>query len=214
MSNKELMDEYKLLAPVYDPLLHMVMHRLRKKVVQIVGHLKPEQIIDICCGTGNQLKYLKRQGYDNITGVDLSQSMLVQAGKGTSRVSCDQMDASAMDFEDNRFDLGIISFALHEKPFAVARQIINEASRVIQDEGHLIIVDYMFGGRSRLSARAAIHMVERMAGKDHYRYFRQYLQKGGPDHLLADYPVEEEYRYHGQATGIRVYALKKYGQYA
>ncbi|HKL37751.1 MAG TPA: methyltransferase domain-containing protein [Bacteroidales bacterium] len=208
------MDEYKLMAPVYDPLLHMVMHRVRKKVVQIVENLKPEQIIDICCGTGNQLKYLKRHGFDNIIGVDLSQSMLFQAGKGSAGVSCEQMDASAMNFEDNRFNLGIISFALHEKPFAVARQIIKEAARIIQNEGHLIIVDYMFDGHARMSARAAIHMVERMAGKDHYRSFRQYVKNGGPDHLLADYLVEEEYRFHGQATGIRVYSMEKYGQYA
>jgi demethylmenaquinone methyltransferase/2-methoxy-6-polyprenyl-1,4-benzoquinol methylase len=208
------MEEYKLLAPVYDPLLHLVMHRVRRKVVQIVQDLKAEQIIDICCGTGSQLKYLKRHGFDKIIGVDLSRSMLNQAEKGSSRVSCDQMDASAMNFRDNRFDLGIISFALHEKPFAVARQIVNEATRVVHNEGHLLVVDYMFDARARLSARSAIHVVERLAGKNHYKYFRQYLKNGGPDHLLPDYPVKEEYRFHGQATGIRVYTLEKYGQYA
>ena len=214
VKHRDPMDEYRLLAPVYDPLLHMVMHRVRRKVVQIVQQLKPEQIIDICCGTGNQLKYLKRHGFHNIIGVDLSRSMLDQAGRGSSRVPCDQMDASAMNFEDNRFDLGIISFALHEKPFAVARQIVDEAARVIHNQGHLIVVDYMFDGHARLSARTAIHVVERMAGRSHYRYFRQYLKNGGPNHLLSDYPVKEEYRFHGQATGIRVHSMEKYGQYA
>jgi len=208
------MDEYRLLAPLYDPLLHMVMHRVRKKVVDAVNNLPHQSILDICCGTGSQLKYLKRAGFTNITGVDISRSMLGQARKGKHQVPCNEQDASQMHFKDNSFELGIISFALHEKPEHVARKIISEARRVIHPRGHLIIVDYMFKERVRLPARMAIHIVERLAGKDHYRYFKQYLSYGGIDHFMDVSALKQEYRFHSNATGIRVYSMNKFGQYA
>lgn len=208
------MDEYKLLASLYDPLLHVVMHRVRRKVVDIVEALPHRNIIDICCGTGNQLKYLKRAGFSDITGVDISRSMLGQARKGKNKVPCDEQDASQMHYEDNTFELGIISFALHEKPEQAARKIISEAKRVIHPSGHLILVDYLFRGHVRVPARMTIHAVERMAGKDHYRYFKQYLSYGGMDHFMDASSLKNEYRFHSNATGIRVYAMNKYGQYA
>jgi len=208
------MDEYKRLAGVYDPLLHPVMHRLRNKVTSVVVDLQPDKVIDICCGTGNQLKYLKRRGLKNAVGVDISHAMLGQAQKGTEKVACDYQDASSMSFEDDFFDVGIISFALHEKPPAIARQIISEAERIIHTGGHLIIADYMFDHQVHLPAKTAIHVVERIAGRDHYRHFREYLKYGGIDHLMGDYTLEQEYRFHGNATGIRVYRLDRYGQYA
>lgn len=208
------MDEYKLLAPLYDPLLLLVMHRVRKKVTHIVKKLPHHNIIDICCGTGNQLKYLKRAGFSEVTGVDISRSMINQARKGKNNVSCAEQDATSMYFNDNTFDLGIISFALHEKPEHVAREIISEASRIIHPRGHLIIVDYLFKGQVSLPARITIHLVERLAGKQHYRHFKRYLKYGGMDHLMKAYTRKEEYRFHANATGIRLYAMDKYGQYA
>ena len=209
-----LMDEYKFLAPLYDPLLHAVMHRVRRKVVDVVENLPHQSILDICCGTGNQLKYLKRAGFSEITGVDISRSMLGQARKGRDKVTCDEQDASMMHFKDNSFEVGIISFALHEKPEQVARQIISEAQRVVHPRGHLILVDYLFKGHVRLPARMTIHIVERIAGKEHYKYFKQYLIYGGMDHFMDASALKKEYRFHANATGIRVYAMNKYGQYA
>jgi len=208
------MDEYKILAPLYDPLLHAVMHRVRNKVVEVVKNLPHQNIIDICCGTGNQLKYLQRAGFNDITGVDISRSMLGQARKGSDKVPCEEQDASRMQFNDNTFEVGIISFALHEKPEHIARQIIVEAKRVIHPRGHLILVDYLFRNHVRLPARVAIHMVERIAGKNHYKHFRQYLTHGGMDHFLDASTLIQEYRFHSNATGIRVYTMSKYGQYA
>lgn len=212
--NHDRMDEYRLLAPVYDPLLHAVMHRLRKKVVETARHLPHERVIDICCGTGNQLKYFKKAGFSNLTGVDISSSMLEQAGKGNHRVACDEQDASRMSFPDNTFDLGIISFALHEKPLHVSRMIVSEAERIVHPRGNLIVVDYLFEKPIRWPARVTIHVVERFAGKHHYRYFREYIRHGGMNHLMDGSRLTSEYRFHGNASGIRVYSNDKFGQYA
>lgn len=208
------MDEYKIFARIYDPVLHAVLHKIRKKVVDVVEQYNPSSIIDICCGTGNQLKYLKRCGFRNVTGIDISSSMLQQTKKGGEKVKCDEQDATELKFQDNTFGLGIISFALHEKPYEVARKIIDEARRVVQPEGYLIVVDYTFENKSRFPIKPAIRTVERFAGKDHHRHFKQYISYGGMDSLLKNFNLEKEYRFHGGATSLRVYQMEQSGHYA
>lgn len=50
------MTDYRLTASFYDFILYPVLHPIRKKEVEVAKRLKPASIIDICCGTGDQLK--------------------------------------------------------------------------------------------------------------------------------------------------------------
>lgn len=204
------MDEYRLFAYLYDPLLYIVLHRIRKKVVDVVAEYQPAAFLDICCGTGNQLKYLKKSGFHNIKGIDISKAMLQQVRKEGEKMICDEQDATEMQFPDNTFDMGLISFALHEKPFDTARKILTEAQRVIRTGGHLMIIDYMFDSSVNGFTKKAIHLVERFAGKEHYRYFKAYSQYGGMDRLMESFILKHESRFHGGATGMRVYQINKH----
>lgn len=208
------MDEYKIFARIYDPVLYVVLHRIRKKVVEVVRSCNPSSIIDICCGTGNQLKYLKKSGFHNVTGIDLSQSMLQQVEKGGEQVKCDKQDATELRFNDDSFDMGIISFALHEKPLDVAGKILDEARRVIQPGGHLIVVDYTFENGAKLHVKLAIRIVERFAGREHYRFFKNYIKYGGMDQLIRGCNLVKEFRFHAGATSMRLYQVDQYGHYA
>ncbi|MBS3775537.1 MAG: methyltransferase domain-containing protein [Bacteroidales bacterium] len=208
------MDEYKLFARIYDPVLYGVLHKIRKKVVELAQSYNPSTIIDICCGTGNQLKYLKKSGFHNVTGIDISQSMLQQVEKGGEPIKCDKQDATELAFRDNHFDMGIISFALHEKPADIARKIVDEARRVIQPGGYLIVVDYTFENDAKPYVKFAVRIVERLAGKEHHRHFKNYIQNGGMDEFLKGFRPIKEYRFHGGATGVRVYQENQYGNYA
>jgi demethylmenaquinone methyltransferase/2-methoxy-6-polyprenyl-1,4-benzoquinol methylase len=207
------MDHYKLLAGVYDPLLHVALRKIRKRVVDLAERLQPGQIIDICCGTGNQLKYLKKHGFQNITGVDISDAMLKQAGKGKLKIQCGNEDATDMSFDSDSFDMGIISLALHEKPYELAQQILNESQRVIRPGGHLIVVDYVFDQHTSPFIRLPVHIAEKIAGRDHYKHFREYLEYGGMDKLMNYRRFDEEYRFHRGATMLRIYRIGK-DQYA
>lgn len=208
------MDEYKYFAKIYDPLLHLAIHRVRAKVTDIIDRYNPAKIIDLCCGTGNQLKYLKKKGFTNAVGVDLSQSMLYQAEKGKEKVRCENQNAAQLSFSENTFDIGIISFALHEKPVETAKKIVKEAARVTKPGGHLVVVDYCRINKTPLHIKAAIHFAERFAGKDHYMHFRNYLNLGGLDELLKDYKLKESYTFHRGGTCVRVYKIEKYEHYA
>lgn len=208
------MDEYKKFAWLYDPVMHVFLHKIRKKVTTIIRYYKPGEIVDICCGTGNQLKYLKKHGFNNTIGVDLSEPMLRQASKGGQTVNCEQQDAASLQFQDNSFDMGIISYALHEKPFEIARKIISEAERIIKPDGYLLVVDYSVPGKINFPAKIVVHIVERFAGKSHYRNFKNYLAIGGMDIFLRKYPLKEEYIFHNGATSIRLYQINKFDVYA
>jgi len=201
------MDEYQSFAGVYDSLLYPFLHSIRVKTTRVALDLKPNSIIDICCGTGNQLKYLRDHGFKNIKGVDISVPMINQSQKGKKTVNCSQGDASAMDISDNSYDMGIISFALHEKPKAIAENIVKEAFRIIREGGHLVVVDYSLDGSVNPFIKMMVNAVERMAGKDHYRYFKKYQQFGGMNILLPPKSLLKEYRFHSGATRLRIYKI-------
>ncbi|MCF8309537.1 MAG: class I SAM-dependent methyltransferase [Bacteroidales bacterium] len=201
------MDEYRKFAGVYDILLYPFLHSVRVKTTHIASQLQPKSIIDICCGTGKQLKYLKSHGFENLEGIDLSVSMLNQTQKGENPVNCREGDATAMDIPDNSYDMGIISYALHEKPKETAQQIVREATRIIRPSGYLLVVDYAPDNAVNSLAKGMVHAVERIAGKDHYHYFKKYNQYKGMDGLL---PAEKLDQLHGFNLGtsqLRVYKM-------
>lgn len=201
------MKEYNYMAPVYDPLLHFGLDKIRRRATEIARRLDAERIIDVCCGTGNQLKYLQKEGFSDVIGVDLSDAMLRQAGKGSVLAPCSKQDATAMDFEPNSFDLGMISFALHEKSPEDAEKIVREARRIIRPQGHLMVVDYVFDDKANALGRAMVRTVEFFAGRQHFRNFKKYLAYGGLQALEEGLELKEEHPFHRGATRLRLYKL-------
>lgn len=201
-------DPYQSFSGFYDLMLHPFLHPIRKKTAAIIEEKAPGRILDICCGTGNQLKYLKKRGFQRMEGIDISLSMLSQAGKGANSVNCSAGDASAMPFDKGSFDLGIISFALHEKPKKIAHAIVEEAERVIKPGGYLVVVDYAIDTTVNSFIKIMVSTIERMAGKEHFRFFRKYVGYGGMDALLDKKAIIREHRFHYGATRVRIYRNK------
>ena len=135
-----MQDEYKS-AKYYDKFLHLFVRRIRKRVLQIVKKNRYEKILDVCCGTGNQLKILKKHGIDG-TGIDLSKAMLEIAESGKIKANCFEQDAENINFSNESFDMTMTTFALHEKSNSSAKLILNEMIRLTSKNGHLIIVDF------------------------------------------------------------------------
>jgi ubiquinone/menaquinone biosynthesis C-methylase UbiE len=126
--------EYKLIAPLYDVLLYPFVRNIRRDILKTAIRLQPEKVIDVCCGTGDQLKRLKRYGIDAV-GIDLSQAMIDISQKGNHTPRCFLQDATAMTFNANSFDLAMISFALHETGWENAHTILSEIYRVLKQDG-------------------------------------------------------------------------------
>ncbi|MFH1850903.1 MAG: methyltransferase, partial [Candidatus Neomarinimicrobiota bacterium] len=63
---------YSLVARLYDPLLNWVMRPIRRTVLRELIGDRQAAIVDLCGGTGDQLKLLAHNGFSNLHCVDLS----------------------------------------------------------------------------------------------------------------------------------------------
>jgi len=88
-------------------------------------------------------------------------------------------DATQTSFENESFDIVIISFAIHEKDRNTQVKIINEACRLIKKDGFMLVVDYVFDNKTTIFSRIGISIIEKMAGEEHYTNFKNYIRNNG-----------------------------------
>ena len=195
-------------AKWYDLLLYPFIQPIRRYITAWVRSRGYERVLDVCCGTGDQLKLLARHGIEG-EGVDLSDHMLAVAKGGAYPAKCFKEDASDMHYDDGSFDLVMTTFALHEKSPETARKIVEEMLRVTKEEGEMLSVDYELGEKTSLLSRKLIWFIERLAGGEHYANFRKYLQMGGLPKLLEGLPLQEVKRHYFGQHGIVLVVLRK-----
>ncbi len=197
----------KLMARIYDPTLGPFIRGLRRRVALEARRLGPRRVIDLCCGTGDQLRYFQAKDFDQIIGVDLSPAMLEVSKK--YGVNCQQGDATKTQFPDNSFDLAMVSFALHEKPWDMARAIVEEAMRIVRPGGHLLVVDYYYDNRTRALGRMMTWLIEFLVGGEHFRNYRKFIVNGGLDRLCYDLPRKKDIRLFAGSVTLSIYEIEK-----
>ncbi|MCD4833419.1 MAG: class I SAM-dependent methyltransferase [Bacteroidales bacterium] len=189
-------------AKLYDLLLYPFLNKIRKKTAKIIIQLNPKSVIDICCGTGNQLEYLKNTDI-KLTGIDLSPAML----KVAKHIDCYEQDARDIQFSDNSFDLVMIQLALHEKSFDDQKMIIDEASRITRNNGHLLIVDYEINEKTKPYSRYVINAIEFLAGKEHFKNFKEYHKNECTNKLISNnvFLLEKKVLIAGKSMALQIY---------
>ena len=202
------MEEYQYSAKVYDPILFPFIRPIRNKVISLVKKYQYKSILDVCCGTGDQLKLLKEQGFEG-QGIDLSDAMLRIAAKGEHAANCIEQDATQMHYENAKFDLVMTAFSLHEKSHTSARKIVEEMFRVTSKDGDILIVDYELSDRTSVLSKALIYFIEWVAGGEHYRNFKSYIKKGGLPELLSGIKLTEVERHYFGQHGIVLVLFRK-----
>lgn len=113
-------------------------------------YLKDDQskILEICCGTGTAaIEVAKVFPQKRVVGIDISRKSLeyakeVARRKQLANIQFRVMDAMSTSFEDNSFDVVIISLVLHELSEKYAKKIITEAKRVVSSKGMIIVVEW------------------------------------------------------------------------
>lgn len=206
MEEENSMTEYTLsVAKAYDKFLFVAMNRIRKTMVKFAKENNCKSVVDFCCGTGNQLKYFKKAGFENIVGVDLSENMIFVANQSEEKLNCLLEDATSTSLVSETYDLGMVSFALHEKSMEIAQNIILEAKRVVKKGGYFAIVDYTFDKKSFFLGRWASTFVEYMVGGEHYINFKKYIKYKGLDFLMKDYSIIREYSFIFGAVKMKIY---------
>ena len=198
-----------MMASTYDLFLTPFLIGVRRKVIEIADSLHPDNVVDLCCGTGHQLKLMKKSGYENLTCVDLSENMLRVAAKGKYSPDCRLCDASNTGFDENSFDMALISLALHEKSKVKASAVLSEAHRILKPGAYLVVSDYSVNDDTPLYAINVIRFFEFLAGGEHWRNYKKYMKTGGLSQLHDQSLFKIDSRHSAAAGGISVEVWRK-----
>ena len=184
MGRSKIKSNYGFIAQLYDPIFYLALKPIRIAVMNELLKYKDKTILDLCCGTGNQIKLLSKHGFKNLSCLDISDSMLEIAKRGDSSIKIYKEDATKTNFDDASFDLAMISFAIHEKDRNTQQALMNEAYRIIKEDGFLLVVDYVFDNKTTKFSKILIRLIERIAGGEHDRNFKKYIQNKGLSSLI------------------------------
>jgi ubiquinone/menaquinone biosynthesis C-methylase UbiE len=129
---------------------------------------------------------LARRGI-TVIGIDRSEALFPspKSPRLPATFSFFQADGRDLPFPDGRFDLALISMAIHEMEPAGRTPTLREMIRTLQEDGILLIMDFDFQLETdRSPAAMIIRIIERIAGKEHNRNFRDFVAAGGIPRLL------------------------------
>jgi len=143
---------YERLASVYDltfgPTLHPGRLHARERMVIAPG----DRILEVGVGTGiNASLY---PSHCHVTGIDLSASMLDKARERVARqelrnIRLLEMDAAALTFADNSFDIVYAPYLVSVVPDPV--HVVKEMRRVCRPGGRIIILNHFRSANPVLS---------------------------------------------------------------
>ena len=196
-------------AKIYDPILYFALKNIRQDIIRLIPN-HDARILDLCCGTGDQLKKLSDAGFNNLTGMDLSTDMLKVARKGNKIANLLECDVQHTGLPGASFDIIIISLAVHEKPAQIQNKMLAEAKRLLAPEGQLILVDFSLDDQAKMISKIAAGMIERLAGKEHYRNFKSYVNKGGMCPVIqGSFNIKQQIRHARGVISIWIVTAKE-----
>lgn len=162
-------------------------------------------LIDMGCGTGALLFSLS-DWCSGLVGVDHSERMWAYGRRraealGLKGIRFVQGDATRLDtFPDGSFDYASATMVFHEMESKQRLPLLEEMRRLART---LILVDYRVPLPAGLSG-ICIPLIEGLAGRDHYRHFRSFIDLGGLPALLMKQglPVQKEIPLHGSSLHL------------
>ena len=168
-----------------DCLLEPLLIKLRNYIGRLFLKYDLFPALDICCGAGKQCRLLDSKNIKMI-GLDRNIRILNYAKAKHQPMPCVCADASHIPFKSSAFRGILLSFALHDKPPELRPQIVAEAKRLLAPGGKLVILDFEhpWNLRSRLGWLFT-SVIERTAGREHFRNGRQFLGDGGLRAFIA-----------------------------
>lgn len=188
-------DPYKRIARIYDRLFEPFNSGLRAIGKKMYSPYEGMAVLDVGCGTGVHLELYQKAGCV-VFGIDLSQSMLHVARRRLGEGAHLHLgDASKMPYMDMTFDLIIMSTILHEMPGEVRSVVLDESSRILKENGRILLIDYHPGPVRSIKGwfyKSVITLAEIIAGREHYKNYRNFLENKGLPGLVASHELSIE----------------------
>ena len=144
---------YEKISTVYDLTFGPTLHPGRLVAIKRMGIKPGDRLLEVGVGTGiNAALY---PGHCDVTGIDLSRSMLDKANervarKGLSNIELIEMNAESLAFPDNSFDIVYAPYVISVVPEPV--KVVCEMRRVCKPGGKLIVLNH-FRSSNRVLSR-------------------------------------------------------------
>jgi len=144
---------YSSYSGVYDVLFGKVFHRSRCRAVELLALAPGQEVLEVGVGTGLFLPLYPR--WSRVTGIDLCEKMLEKGREkvrrhGLTHARLARMDASAMEFEADRFDAVLAAYVMSAVPDP--RRTLREMVRVCKPGGTIVLLNH-FHAKHPLGAR-------------------------------------------------------------
>ena len=138
------------IAPKYDFLNHVLSLGIdilwRKKAVKILKTIKPTNVLDIACGTGDFSIENLNSGAKRVVGLDISSGMVEVGIKKIKKTGLEDKvelivgDSEYMPFEDASFNGITVGFGVRN--FQNLEKGLSEMHRVLTKNGKVIILEF------------------------------------------------------------------------
>lgn len=134
---------YAKIAKVYDAVFGPTLHPGRIEAMRQMAVKPGELVLEVGVGTGINAPLYPRQA--QVVGIDFSAAMLEKAREriereGLTNVRLFQMDAAALQFADDTFDIVYAPYLVSVVPDPV--QVAQEMRRVCKPGGRIVILNH------------------------------------------------------------------------
>lgn len=145
-----------------------------------------KQVLDYCCGNGEDSRIIARYGAKEVVGIDISEISIENCRKLAEQEGCDKVatylvrDAEDTGFEDNSFDIITEYGALHHLDLEKA---FSELTRILRPDGRIICNEALrHNPFIHVYRKMTLHLrtsweVEHIMGKKEVDFARKYFGK-------------------------------------